>query len=61
MREIPYDLYAGHKHLYIRHEKQAGKGVGAVSEGIKRRDMYFVNHPGRAGVRHEAQLKPGKK
>ena len=40
------DVYAGHQHLHLRDEEQAGTGIAATEKGTEQRRLHFLHHIG---------------
>ena len=40
------DVYAGHQHLHLRDEEQAGAGIAATEKGTEQRCLHFLHHIG---------------
>lgn len=54
------DVYAGHQHLHLRDEEQAGAGIAATEKGTEQRRLHFLHHTGGTGVQDEAQFQSRK-
>ena len=53
------DVYAGHQHLHLRDEEQAGAGIAATEKGTEQRRLHFLHRMARRASWYPGAVRTG--